>query len=108
MSLARNCQTNGDIYFLGKYCWLSGLTSSVRMPSSRAFAIRQVQASEQLSHRLFLPAKQHGQSLTAIMSNRHTTDREQIADRDLAIFQRDITWPLFYISPKAWLQAPRT
>lgn len=53
---------------------------------TEGFSDRQVEACE-VSHRLSLPAKQHGQSLTAIMSNCHTTDREYIADCDLAIFQ---------------------
>jgi hypothetical protein len=73
-----------DIYFLGKYCWLIGLTSSVRVPSVNALGDRQVEASEQLSHSLSFTAKQHAHSLAAVMGNRHAPDRAHIAQGDLA------------------------
>ena len=57
-----------------------------------SFRDRQVQAGEQLRHTLFLAAAQHRHGLTAIMSDRHTTDRAYITDGDLAMFQelRDV------------------
>src|SRR5215472_9356833 len=86
MSLGRNGQTNRGYLFLGEVL----LAERVDLVSADAFVKgfrdRQVQASEQLSHRLFLPAKQHGQSLTPSWA----TATQPIGDK-----LRIVIWPYF-------------
>src|SRR5262249_41006805 len=81
-----------EVSIEGRYLLLGDVSLTDRVDLVNAYAFsegfsdRHIEACEQLSHRLFLGAKQHGHSLPAIMSNRHTTDRPHIADRDVAIF----------------------
>jgi hypothetical protein len=52
---------------------------------SKRFGDRQVESSEQLSHRLSFTAKQHGHSLTTVMGHRHAPDWAHVAEGDLAM-----------------------
>jgi hypothetical protein len=51
---------------------------------SERFGDREVEASEQLSHRFSVTSKQHGHSLTTIVGNRHAPNRAHVAEGDLA------------------------
>jgi hypothetical protein len=52
---------------------------------SEGFGDRPVEASEQLSHRFSLTSKQHGDSLTTVVGDRHEPNRTHIAEGDLAM-----------------------